>query len=231
LDRKFATSIAIDIESQKNAHPLITNTMSISAISKVRGRPRTFDRAKAVETAMNLFWRHGYDATSIGMLTTELVITPPSLYAAFGSKAMLFYEAVEHYALGPGNGPSAALSREGSAREAVELFLQCASDELVRENLPSGCMVVVAAVNCGDPDVHSFMQGRRALMQRKIRACVERGIETGELPVETASSALASFYMSVFQGMSQQARDGASRESLRATARCAMLAWPTSEPG
>ncbi len=54
--------------------------------AKPRGRPRTFDRQAALEAAMVLFWQHGYEGTSIADLTSAMGFTPPTLYAAFGSK-------------------------------------------------------------------------------------------------------------------------------------------------
>jgi AcrR family transcriptional regulator len=46
---------------------------------------------------MLLFWRHGYEATSVAELTAAMGITPPSLYAAFGDKQGLFLAAVRRY--------------------------------------------------------------------------------------------------------------------------------------
>ncbi|HZC78142.1 MAG TPA: TetR/AcrR family transcriptional regulator, partial [Ktedonobacterales bacterium] len=65
--------------------------------AKPRGRPRSFDREAALERAIDVFWRHGYEATSVSDLTSAMGINPPSLYAAFGDKEKLFLEAVERY--------------------------------------------------------------------------------------------------------------------------------------
>ena len=57
------------------------------------GRPRAFDRQRAVDVALDLFWRHGFEGTSTSKLTAAMGISPPSLYAAFGSKDGLFDKA------------------------------------------------------------------------------------------------------------------------------------------
>src|SRR5215510_3406628 len=61
------------------------------------GRPRGFDRDQALDVAMRLFWRHGYEGVSVGDLTARLGIAAPSLYAAFGSKAELYRAALVRY--------------------------------------------------------------------------------------------------------------------------------------
>ena len=89
--------------------------------SRPRGRPRAFDRDDALDRAMHLFWRRGYEATSVSDLTESMGITPPSLYAAFGDKKRLFLEAVDRYQAGPGSFARArALRRaDGGTRDAT----------------------------------------------------------------------------------------------------------------
>src|SRR5687768_4018099 len=88
-------------------------------VLRPRGRPRSFDRDAALERAMELFWRQGYESTSISDLTAAMGITPPSLYAAFGDKERLFLEAVERYRCWRGGESRSALDDEKSARAAV----------------------------------------------------------------------------------------------------------------
>ncbi len=61
------------------------------------GRPREFDRDAALEKAMMLFWRHGFEGVSVAQLTEAIGIAPASLYSAFGNKADLYKEALELY--------------------------------------------------------------------------------------------------------------------------------------
>src|SRR5690606_20535349 len=72
--------------------------IAMKSTAKSRGgRPWSFERQEALEKAMRLFWRHGYEGVSVGDLTREIGIAPPSLYAAFGSKAELYREALKRY--------------------------------------------------------------------------------------------------------------------------------------
>lgn len=195
---------------------------------KARGRPRSFDRDVALERAMQVFWRQGYESTSISDLTDAMDINPPSLYAAFGDKEQLFLAAVERYGCGMGQTPATILSEAPTARVAVERLLEKAAHEFTNRSHPPGCMVIMAATNCSADAAHiqAALAKRRQSSEANLRARIERGVAAGELPAGTDAGALARFYATVLEGMSIQARDGASRKSLLATAAAAMRAWP-----
>src|SRR5581483_8596039 len=114
------------------------------APARPRGRPRAFDREAALDRAMFLFWRRGYEATSVSDLTGEMGITPPSLYAAFGDKKQLFLEAVDRYQAGPGSFAQRALA-EPTAEAAMRRLLMDTVDSFCNPKLPRGCMVVLSA--------------------------------------------------------------------------------------
>lgn len=202
--------------------------MSTDDRPKTRGRPRSFDRNAALERAMLLFWHRGYEATSISDLTAAMGITPPSLYAAFGDKERLFLEAVGQYRMGPGNAKR-ILSEAGSAREAVERILVGSSSEMTCPDHPPGCMVVLSALNVSDASAH--VQAALAEVRREteafMRTTIASGVEAGELPADTDVDALAKFFMTIVQGMTIQAKDGATTEALLSVARMAMRAWPS----
>ena len=200
---------------------------------KARGRPRGFDRDEALERAMELFWRQGYESTSISDLTKAMGINPPSLYATFGDKARLFLEAVERYGCKAGQSPESILQEAPSARAAVDQLLQTAARAFTDASHPPGCMVVSAATNCSASSAHvqEALAARRKSTETNIRKCLERGMKAGELPPKTDCAALAKFYATVLEGMSIQARDGASRRSLLTTAAAAMRAWPDTGSG
>jgi AcrR family transcriptional regulator len=206
-----------------------TGTKKAAAVpSKPRGRPLSFDRDAALERAMHVFWEHGYEAASIALLTSAMGITPPSLYAAFGDKEKLFLEAIERYALGPGSAWTRALAEEPTARESIQRLLEEAAAELTRPCHPLGCMMVMATTNCSVAAQHiqEVLAKRRAIGVGNMQARIQRGIDKGELPKGTDAAALANFYATVYQGMSMQAKDGASHASLLATAEMAMKSWP-----
>ncbi|HUL65821.1 MAG TPA: TetR/AcrR family transcriptional regulator [Burkholderiaceae bacterium] len=197
--------------------------------AKARGRPRSFDRDEALERAMELFWRQGYEATSLADLTAAMGINPPSLYAAFGDKEHLFLAAVERYEnLGRGPGAGCILEDEPTARGAIERILRESAIELSKPSQPKGCMLITAATNCSAESAHvqRALADRRAAQKKHLKERIAKGIADGELARGTDAGALADFYATVLTGMSMQSRDGATRKTLLATAEAAMRAWP-----
>ena len=196
--------------------------------AKARGRPLSFDREAALERAMHVFWERGYEAASVADLTSAMGITPPSLYTAFGDKERLFLEAIEAYGKGPGGFGARALAEEPTARGAVQRLLEEGAAQLTQDCHPPGCMMVMAATNCSIAAEHvqAALAKRRALGVDSMQARIQQGIDEGELPAGTDARALANFYATVYQGMSMQAKDGASKKSLLASVAMAMRSWP-----
>ncbi len=192
------------------------------------GRPRAFDREVALERALEVFWRHGYEATSISALTAAMGIRPPSLYAAFGDKRRLFDEAVRRYRQGPGAFTGLALAEEATAYAAVRRMLYEAAAIYTDPSHPPGCMVISAATNCtpAASAVKASLCALREAQKQSLAAKIAADVAAGRLPSPVSSSALATFYMAALQGMSLQAGDGATRADLEAVAALAMSAWP-----
>jgi AcrR family transcriptional regulator len=197
-------------------------------LSRPRGRPRLFDREAALDTAMMLFWRQGYEGTSLSDLTTGMGIRPASLYAAFGSKEALFMEALERYRSGVGSGLPRIVNNAPSAREAVRMLLEGTAATVTRRAQPRGCMIVLSALHgFAEPtNLDLELQRCRAADQHAILERLRRGAAEGELPKKCDPGAMAAFYMAILQGMSVQARDGASKATLMGIAEQAMRAWP-----
>ena len=192
-----------------------------------RGRPREFDRTAALERAMELFWERGFEGTSMTDLTSAMGIGSTSLYAAFGSKDELFREAVEHYGLSAGAEIWAAVTAADTAHGAVESYLMTTARAFTRGDCPTGCFVVLSAlhVNGATEALRADLMDKREANTADLVEILSRGVENGEIPCTADISAIARFYVTVQQGMSIQARDGADRATLETIARSALAAW------
>lgn len=192
-----------------------------------RGRPRAFDRTTALRHAMTVFWAHGYKGASMADLTRAMGINSPSLYAAFGSKEQLFRESVAHYDETESAAAAKALREEPTARAAIGEVLRINVEAYTDPEKPRGCMIVLAATTDADysEDLRDHLAKLRWGTERAFRERVERGVADGDVPADTDADAIAAFYNTVLQGMSLQARDGASRAALASIAESAMAAW------
>ena len=192
-----------------------------------RGRPRAFDRDEALRRAMEVFWEHGYEATSMSHLTAAMGISSPSLYAAFGSKEELFREAVAFYNDTLGATAAAELRERPTAREAISAVLRHHAVVFCDPDNPRGCMIVLAATTSGDDtrSVHEYLAQWRMALETDFRERVERGIAEGDVPAGADAAAIAAFYNTVNHGMAIQARDGADEKKLSSIAEGAIAAW------
>lgn len=192
-----------------------------------RGRPRKFDRVTALRRAMEVFWAQGFDCTSMQNLIDAMKINSPSIYAAFGSKENLFHEAVTLYSATDGGGIWETMTTEPTARIAIESMLRASAEGYTRPDKPRGCLIVLGALHTegGNETIRQELQARRAQCMTLLNSRLEQGISDGELPEDSDCRSIATFYLTVQQGMSIQARDGASRETLLGVANYAIVAW------
>lgn len=192
-----------------------------------RGRPRNFSREEALRSAMQLFWDKGFENTSLADLTRAMGLNPPSLYAAFGSKAQLFIEAVDFYGRTDGAGIWEHLESAATAKAAVHDLLRRTAENFTRYSEPRGCMVVLSAPQMagGDAEVCDALKIRRLDKQTALERRFERGVAEGDLPAGADCAAIAAYVASLQHGMSIEARDGATRETLLAIADCTAAGW------
>ena len=189
--------------------------------TKKFGRPKAFDPETALDAAMRLFWRKGYEGASLADLTDAMGIGRPSLYAEFGCKEGLFRRALDHYAAG------AELPEASSAREAFEIFLRATAAGGAHPEHP-GCLLVTGGLTCGDEAVgaRDALAAMRNGLVETWRARFAAAQALGELSPDADPAALAAFTMAVANGMAVLAVGGASAETLRGVAEAAIRAWP-----
>ena len=195
--------------------------------SAPKGRPRAFDPDVALQRALKVFWRQGYEGTSLSDLTAAMGINRPSLYAAFGNKEQLFRKALDRYLTGPAAHVREALAAP-TAREVAEYLLAGAVEQFGDAKIPAGCLVVQAALTCG-AEAEPIRQELAALRddtRLALRRRFEQAVAEGDLPPGTNTGDLAAYLMTVVHGLAVQSATGLSREELRGIAAQALCAWP-----
>lgn len=195
------------------------------------GRPRSFCTETALDRAMTVFWRKGYEGASLADLTEAMGINPPSLYAAFGNKEELFKAVLERYddrrkeimervLAAPDPKMVARLYLEGVAGFAVD----------TSGRNPPGCLLVQGGLSCSDADIPVALAQHRAEKERALRERFERDRKDGKLPKSADPATLARYLTTMANGLCVQASAGATAAELRAVAEIALAAWPVQEP-
>lgn len=192
-----------------------------------RGRRPTFDRERALDTALDLFWRHGYEGVSIAELTGAIGIAAPSLYHAFGSKADLYREVVRRYSAAAAVGAE-EVDAAPSSREAARIMLERGIAAATAAGRPPGCMLSsgMLMTSADHADLAAELRDLRAASGQPLERRIARDVDEGLLPSGTDAASLTRFVVTVLQGLSVQALDGATFAQLSPVASLALAAWP-----
>ncbi|WP_327291873.1 TetR/AcrR family transcriptional regulator [Streptomyces sp. NBC_01198] len=186
------------------------------------GRPRSFDAETALDRALEVFWRHGYEGTSLTDLTAAMDINRPSLYAAFGNKEELFGKVLARYLDGPGGYTTDALDAP-TGREVIERLIHGAVDLTAGEGRPHGCLCV-NSVHARGPDAHAVRQDAVAVRETAEAALRGRLEKATDLPSGYEPAALAALVHTITDGIAVQAAAGRSHDDLRQVADLALRA-------
>lgn len=192
-----------------------------------RGRPRQFNEGEALERAMRVFWRLGYEGASLNHLTEAMGISRPSLYAVFGDKRALFLRALDRYRESPASYVNRALERQ-NAREVFETLLRGVIDLVTDPKNPGGCLFVcVALPSRSEPDeIRSELARRRIAGERDILKRFQRAAREGDLPKNADPRSLAKLAATLMWGIAVQSTNGATRSELVRIAKLAVAAFP-----
>jgi len=193
------------------------------------GRHRQFDVDKALDAALCVFWRKGYEGASYTDLTEAAGVERPALYSAFGNKEALFRRALERYCEQHQRFIPEALAMP-TAREVAAHLLHGSVELTTRSAEHTGCFFV-NGVMAGSDEAEPVRQAlieARAAGEAKLRERFERAKAEGDLPETAKPAALAAFLMAVLHGMAVQAKAGFSRDMLQAVAEQALASWPSS---
>ncbi len=176
---------------------------------------------------MQVFWRKGYEGTSLSDLTKAVGVNRPSLYAAFGDKEALFRKALDRYLNGPAAYTQEAL-KEPTARAVVERLLRGAADLNAGARNPGGCLTVQGALACGEAgdSIRQELAAYRAAGEAALRRRFQRAKSEGDLPATVNPADLARYIATIIFGMAVQAAGGASRDKLQQVIEVALRTLP-----
>ena len=196
-----------------------------------RGRPRVFDEAEALDAALSVFWRNGYQGASLSELTRAMGISKPSLYAAFGNKETLYLKALQRYRERELARHAEVLVAQTDLKSALRGFLRSVADMLTSPELPGGCMVVTSAVACDISALpHRVVAAIGETVDQAViellRERLRKALRQRRLPQETSVEQLADYFAILMSGMAVMAKLGISSERLFETIEQALCVIP-----
>jgi TetR/AcrR family transcriptional regulator, transcriptional repressor for nem operon len=183
-------------------------------------RSKEFDEERVLAMAVDVFWRQGYENTSLEALLREMGIARQSLYDTFGDKRALYLKAMAFYRERTNSSlretlTSAPKVKAGFTRVLLGLVAES------REQHARGCLLLSAnmerAVN--DKEIARFLEDNPAAVESIFAEALRRGQRDGELPNGAEAGALAKFFVATIQGMRAMARLKSDRWALRQVAK------------
>lgn len=196
---------------------------------KGRGRPKTFDRNAALDKAMDLFWLHGYEATTLADLVAATGAKAPTLYAEFTNKEGLFRAALDRYIEQfAGQRQSALACPESCVARGIENYFRSTAACFTDGDKPSGCFFICTSngLSAQSGEVAEMLRQRHEGQSNALLEFLTERQQRGELDSATDVARLSAYLGCVLQGMSVQAREGATREALNGIVDTLMLQWP-----
>lgn len=172
------------------------------------GRPRTFDRDAALRAALEVFWRHGYEQTTMALLSAAMGIASPSIYCAYGNKAALFLEALTYYQRVYWDPLYARYRADEDIYAGTENFFAQAARILLAPNAPCGCLIVMGFLNLpeNEPRLLRAVAERRELTRGMFRTKLKDAVNSGQIPADSDIPAISGALHNFFEGLSIQAR-------------------------
>ena len=197
------------------------------------GRPRAFDEDQALDGAIDVFWRLGYEGASLTELTRAMGINKPSMYAVFGSKEELFVRALERYGLLYRVHLDAVLAKS-STYEVLESYLRSVAESATRGSV-AGCLSIQGGLSCA-PDnarIPQLLAEYRQGLEDTVAKALSQTIDATQPGVDTA--ALAGYAVTVGQGIAVHAAAGVDSARLDAVVDVALAGLASylaaKEPG
>lgn len=191
------------------------------------GRPRGYDETAVLESALQLFWRHGFAETSMAQIREVTGLSNASLGYAFGSKQDLFERVVDHYTATFGSVTEAAMDETLEPRDALEQALRQSLQMQTDPSHPSGCLLALSSPLASESSdgARRIVAAQRDRVRARIRSAIDRGAATGVLRSDVDAAGMVAMFHAFLIGLSTEICDGASRDALDRAISSIMSAW------
>lgn len=190
------------------------------------GRPLEFDPETALDAAMEVFWRHGFEATSLQDLLTAMNLSKSSFYQAFGSKQQLFETCLTRFRERQAARMMHTLATAPTGLSFLRQFLRSVAKEARAADCPKGCLIMNTATEFAGRDsaVASLVEQGVSAFSEVFHAAVTRAQREGDIAAERNAEALARYIVSTVSGIKTMIKAGASAKTAEEIAEVALTA-------
>jgi len=180
------------------------------------GRPLEFDPEEALESAMLLFWQHGYEATSLHDLITEMGLSKSSFYQTFKSKQSLFKNCILHYKELLLGQLKQQLKDASSGRSFIEILFKMIASEADSSDIPKGCLLMNTANEFSqtDPEISKMVRASIESLTNIFEQAIQQSQKKGEITTEISPINLAIYLVTSISGLRNMIKAGESRKEL-----------------
>ena len=181
------------------------------------GRPRAFDEDRALDAAIDVFWRLGYEGASLTELTQAMGINKPSLYHVFGSKEGLFVRALERYGFSYYAELDAVLAQP-TAYEVLESYLRSLAEAVTRAGTVPGCLSIQGGLSCAPNNarIPQLLAEYRQGLEEAVAKALAKTQDASRSASGINTAALAGYAVTVGQGLAVHAAAGVTQARLDA---------------
>lgn len=186
-------------------------------------RTKAFNPDEALQQALDVFWRLGYEQTSLEILMQAMQLSRQSIYDTFGDKRALYFKAMALYRKQTNGSLRQLFQQQPSVRKAFATIFHGMATE-TRAQHERGCLLLSANLNrsLDDKEIRAFLRANQREVERIFRKAFEVAQERGEIRADKSPTALASFFISTIQGMRALARLNHDRKELEHIAQVAL---------
>lgn len=187
-------------------------------------RAREFDEEVAVQRAMRLFWRKGYDAATLPDLLKSMRISRGSFYNAFGTKREVLAQAIRRYMDSGMDGILVPLGEPDAGRKEIESAFARLVDYTASPKGRQGCLVgnTMTDLAMADPELRPILMTARTRVEDALTQAVKRGQDSGTIGCRDDPRAIGRFLLNTISGLMVACKTQPERAVLEDVARLAL---------
>ena len=178
-------------------------------------RPIEYERDDVLQKAMRLFWRNGYEQTSVRDVLDVTGFNRHSLYEEFGGKDGLFKAVLEHYKENIASQVIKPLMEKDSDLNTIRMIFKSRAEH---DQTQLGCMFTNTANSkqCIDEELFDLAKSYNAKVEKALQVCITHAQDKGQVPANKDAKLLARFVATIFHGLTPMSKLGIKKSETAA---------------